>query len=186
MTLSLCLFCGSRAGVDPAYAEGARAFGAFCATHRFRLVYGGGGIGLMGEAARACLAGGGEVVGVIPESLMREEVAQAGLTAMHVVATLHERKALMHDLCDAVVALPGGIGTLDELFEAMTWRELDVHDKPIFVLGPRDFWTPFFVLLEHMAGAGFAPAGLLRLVEQPVGLDDLRERLIGTATTRTA
>ncbi len=174
---SLCLFCGSRSGSDPAHAASARAFGAWCAANGVRLVYGGGGIGLMGEAARACLAAGGEVVGVIPRLLMREEVAQAGLTAMHVVETLHERKALMHDLSDAVVALPGGIGTLDELFEAMTWRELGIHAKPIFLLGAGGYWQPFVALLAHIAAAGFAPPDLLALAEPVDGLDDLAARL---------
>lgn len=174
---SLCLFCGSRSGTDPAHVALARALGTWCAASGTRLVYGGGGIGLMGEAARACLAAGGDVVGVIPRLLMREEVAQVGLTRMHVVETLHERKALMHELCDAVVALPGGIGTLDELFEAMTWRELGVHDKPIYLLGASGYWDRFIALLGHIAAEGFAPPELMRLAEAIDGLEDLAARL---------
>ena len=176
---SLLLFCGSRSGNDPAHAILARDLGAWCAVQGVRLVYGGGGIGLMGEAARAALAGGGEVVGVIPRLLMREEVAQAGLTEMHVVETLHARKALMHDLADAIVALPGSIGTLDELFETMTWRELGIHAKPIFLLSTTGYWQPFMALLRHLDTEGFAPADLFDLVESLDGLDALAARLRG-------
>src|SRR5690348_5293631 len=116
MIRSICLFCGSRDGVDPIYASLVENLGAFLASRGITLVYGGGGIGLMGHAARAAKAGGGRVVGVIPRFLMREEIAQAGLDELHVVETLHARKALMHDHADAILALPGGIGTLDELF----------------------------------------------------------------------
>ena len=174
---SLLLFCGSRTGSDPAHAVLARDLGAWCAANHIRLVYGGGGIGLMGEAARACLAGGGEVVGVIPRLLMREEVAQVGLTEMHVVETLHARKALMHELADAVVVLPGSIGTLDELFETMTWRELGIHAKPIFLLSTTGYWTPFMALLRHLDVSGFAPPDLFELVQSLDGLDELAARL---------
>ena len=177
--ITLCLFCGSRSGVDPAHAATARAFGAWCAANGVRIVYGGGGIGLMGEAARAALAGGGEVIGVIPRLLMREEVAQVGLTAMHVVETLHARKWLMHDLSDAFVALPGSIGTLDELFEAMTWRELGIHDKPIYLVGDGGYWQPFTALLAHLDAQGFAPPDLMRLAEPVDGIEGLAARLIG-------
>ena len=179
MIRSLCLFCGSRSGLDPTHAETARALGRWCAANGVRLVYGGGGIGLMGEAARAALAAGGEVIGVIPRSLMRAEIAQAGLTVLHVVESFHARKALMHDLSDAVVALPGGIGTLDELFEAMTWRELGLHDKPVYLLGEDDYWAPFTALLGHIAAAGFAPPDLARLAEPVHGIDALATRLLG-------
>lgn len=186
MTISLLLFCGSRSGSDPAHAATARAFGSWCAGQRIRLVYGGGGIGLMGEAARACLAGGGEVIGVIPRFLMREEVAQQGLTQMHVVETLHARKALMHDLCDAVVALPGSIGTLDELFETITWRELGLHAKPIFLVGENGYWDPFMALLRHLDVEGFAPPDLFDLVESLPDLSTLAERLLGRTPPATA
>ncbi|TRW17834.1 LOG family protein [Glacieibacterium frigidum] len=186
MPLSLLLFCGSRAGSDPAHTETAREFGAWCASEGIRLIYGGGGIGLMGEAARASLSAGGEVIGVIPRFLMREEVAQTGLTEMHVVETLHARKGLMHELCDAVVALPGSIGTLDELFEAMTWRELGLHAKPIFLVGANGYWDPFMVLLRHLDAQGFAPPDLFDLVESLPGVPDLAERLLGRASPATA
>ena len=177
MIRSLCLFCGSRAGTEPAHSATARDFGAWCAGEGIRLVYGGGGIGLMGEAARAALAGGGEVVGVIPRLLMTDEVAQAGLTEMHIVETLHARKRLMHDLSDAFVVLPGGIGTLDELFEAMTWRELGIHDKRIFLVGANDYWAPLVDLLTHLAAQGFAPPDLLRLATPVATLAELAASL---------
>lgn len=174
---SLLLFCGSRAGTDPTHADLAEGLGGLCAARGIRLVYGGGGIGLMGLAARAALAAGGEVVGVIPRRLMTAEIAQDGLTQLHVVETLHERKRLMHDLSDAVVALPGGIGTLDELFETMTWRELGYLDKPVWLLGSNDYWAPLVALLGHIAVQGFGPPDLASLAVPLAGLDDLGARL---------
>jgi uncharacterized protein (TIGR00730 family) len=176
---SLLLFCGSRSGHDPAHAQLARDLGTLLAARGVTLVYGGGGIGLMGEAARASMAGGGRVIGVIPQSLMREEVAQKGLAEMHVVDTLHARKALMHQLSDAIIALPGSIGTLDELFETMTWRELGVHDKPIFLLDTTGYWQPFLKLLAHLDTQGFAPPNLSGLIELLDSLETLGHRLAG-------
>ena len=171
MIASLLLFCGSRAGHDPAHTEMAAAFGTLLGERGVRLVYGGGGIGLMGIAASACLAAGGAVVGVIPRSLMTAEIAQSGLSEMIVTETLHERKAVMHARADAIIALPGGIGTLDELFETLTWRELGLHDKPVWLLGSNHYWRPFRDLLTHLQAQGFAPPNLARLFEP---LDDLQ------------
>jgi uncharacterized protein (TIGR00730 family) len=162
---SLLLFCGSRTGHDPAQAALAIALGTLLAERGVTLVYGGGGVGLMGLAARAALAHGGKVVGIIPRALMTAEIAQSGLTEMHVVETLHERKALMHLRADAIIALPGSIGTLDELFESVTWRELGIHDKPIWLLGANAYWQPLIALMQHIADQGFAPADLHRLFE---------------------
>lgn len=148
----------------------AEGFGTALARRGVTLVYGGGGIGLMGLAARAAKAAGGRVEGVIPRFLMREEIAQVGLDELFVVPTLHDRKMRMHERADAIVALPGGIGTLDELFEAMTWRELALHRKPIFLIGANDYWAPFMALLRHLADTGFAPPDLFDLVEV---LDDV-------------
>ncbi len=173
---SLCLFCGSRPGTDPDHAALAEAFGTLCAARGLTLVYGGGANGLMGLAARAALAGGGRVVGIIPETLVAAEVAQAGLSDMIVTATLHERKAAMFARSDAVVVLPGGIGTMDELFEVMTWRNLRLHAKPIYLLGGV-FWRPFMDLLGHLDRAGFAYPGLFRLVEPVAGVDALAAQL---------
>jgi uncharacterized protein (TIGR00730 family) len=165
MIRSLLLFCGSRTGNDPAQAALAIALGALLAERGVTLVYGGGGVGLMGLAARAALAGGGKVVGIIPRALMTAEIAQSGLTEMHVVETLHERKALMHLRADAIIALPGSIGTLDELFESVTWRELGIHDKPIWLLGANAYWSPLLALMRHIAEQGYAPPDLERLFE---------------------
>jgi uncharacterized protein (TIGR00730 family) len=165
MINSVLLFCGSRPGHDPAQVALAAAFGALLAHHRVTLVYGGGAVGLMGVAARAAMAGGGRVVGIIPRLLMTAEIAQTGCDELHVVETLHERKAMMHARADAIVALPGSIGTLDELFESLTWRELGIHDKPIWLLGDNDYWAPLAALLRHIAEAGFAPPDLERLVQ---------------------
>ncbi len=175
---SVCLFCGSREGVDPAHTALADAFGTLLARRGITLIYGGGGIGLMGRAARAAMAAGGQTVGIIPEFLGTAEIAQTGLTELHVVPDLHSRKMLMHDRADAIVALPGGIGTLDELFEAMTWKELRLHHKPIWLIGPPGYWSPFLLLLRHLASEGFAPADLFDLVEELPDLDALAARLI--------
>ncbi|MBC7519785.1 MAG: TIGR00730 family Rossman fold protein [Sandarakinorhabdus sp.] len=177
MITSLLLFCGSRSGHDPAQAALATALGTLLAQRGVTLVYGGGGVGLMGLAARAALAGGGKVVGIIPQALMTAEIAQAGLSEMHVVATLHERKALMHARADAIIALPGSIGTLDELFESVTWRELGIHDKPIWLLGANDYWAPLTALMRHIADHGFAPPDLDRLCETLPDLAALSARL---------
>lgn len=177
MVASLCLFCGSRPGSDPAHAALASAFGDWTGRAGLRLVYGGGGIGLMGVAARAALAAGGTVVGIIPRSLMRAEIAQAGLTELIVVDTLHARKALMFERADAIVALPGGIGTLDELCEVMTWRQLELHAKPILLLGNGGFWQPFVALLDHLAGQGFVDPCVSALVEPLADLAALAARL---------
>ena len=173
MITSLLLFCGSRSGRDPAHAETAAALGTLLAARGVRLVYGGGGVGLMGIAARACLAAGGAVTGIIPRSLMTAEIAQNGLTEMIVTDTLHDRKALMHARADAIVALPGSIGTLDELFETITWRELRLHDKPVWLLGANGYWQPFLDLLAHLDAQGFAPPDLARLYAPLAGLDAL-------------
>jgi uncharacterized protein (TIGR00730 family) len=163
MIRSLLLFCGSRTGHDPAQAALAEAIGRLCAERGVTLVYGGGGIGLMGLAARAALAAGGDVVGIIPEALKTAEIAQTGLSELIVVETLHARKAIMHQRSDAILAIPGGIGTLDELFESMTWRELGIHDKPIWLMGANGYWAPLLTLLRHLSAEGFAPANLAEL-----------------------
>ncbi len=175
---ALCLFCGSRPGADPAHAALAEALGELLAARAVTLIYGGGAIGIMGLAARACMAAGGRVVGIIPRFLMTEEIAQRGLAELVVVETLHDRKAQMHARADAILALPGSIGTLDELMEALTWRELGLHDKPIWLIGANDYWRPLVALLRHIADEGFAPPNLFELVEPLAGLKDLETRLI--------
>lgn len=178
MISSLLLFCGSRPGHDPAHAELAAALGTMLARRGIKLVFGGGAVGLMGIAARACMADGGRVVGVIPRLLMTEEIALKGVDEMIVVETLHERKAIMHARADAIVALPGSIGTLDELFESLTWRELGIHDKPIWLLGSNRYWAPLQELLGHIGRQGFAPPDLDRLAQVLPGLSALEEQLL--------
>ncbi|MEO8384228.1 MAG: TIGR00730 family Rossman fold protein [Betaproteobacteria bacterium] len=146
---SICLFCGSSPGADPAFKLAAAELGTTLAHKNIRLIYGGGHVGLMGVAADACLSSGGEVVGVIPRKLMEKEVGHAGLTQMHVVETMHERKALMTQLCDGFIALPGGYGTLDELFEALTWQQLAYHLLPVGVLNVSGYFDHLVQFLDH-------------------------------------
>jgi uncharacterized protein (TIGR00730 family) len=153
--MRVCVFCGSAAGSRPAYLEVARELGRSLAEVGVGVVYGGASIGLMGELADSALASGGEVIGVIPRSLLAREIAHAGLTELHVVDTMHERKALMAELSDAIVALPGGAGTLDELFETLTWRQLGLHAKPIVLLDVDGFFDPLLALADHLVAEGF-------------------------------
>ena len=152
---SLCLFCGASPGADPANRDAAASFGTTLAQQNIRLIYGGGSVGLMGVAADACLAAGGEVVGVIPRMLMEKEVGHAGVTQMYVVETMHERKALMTELSDGFIALPGGYGTLDELFESLTWLQLAYHTKPIGLLNVNQFFDGLITFLDHATDERF-------------------------------
>lgn len=146
---SICLFCGASPGANPEYKDAAADFGATLAAQKIRLIYGGGSVGLMGVAADACLANGGEVIGVIPRMLMEKEVGHTGVSKMHVVETMHERKALMTGLSDGFIALPGGFGTLDELFESLTWLQLAYHTKPIGLLNVGGFFNGLIQFLDH-------------------------------------
>ena len=146
---SLCLYCGSSPGANPLYAQAAHDFGGTLARRGIGLVYGGGSVGLMGVAADACLAAGGKVIGVIPQLLMDKEVGHKGLTEMHVVANMHERKAMMTELADGFIALPGGYGTMDELFEALTWLQLGYHAKPVGLLNVNGFYDHLIAFLDH-------------------------------------
>lgn len=148
------VFCGSSSGKGDRYLDAARSLGSLLAAEGVELVYGGGEVGLMGALADACLAGGGHVTGVIPTRLFRREVAHRGVTELHEVATMHERKALMYDRSDAFIALPGGLGTLDELAEVATWSQLGLHAKPLVLLDVDGFWSPFTDLLDSMVAAG--------------------------------
>ena len=174
----VCVFCGASAGGRPVYAEAARALGALLAERGIGLVTGGGSVGLMGVVADAALDAGGEAIGVIPRRLVDRELGHHGMSALYVVESMHERKALMHELSDAFVALPGGYGTLDELFEALTWRQLGIHGKPVGVLDVEGYFQPLLSLLDSLAEGGFVhganraellvaaePAALLGLLE---------------------
>jgi uncharacterized protein (TIGR00730 family) len=151
----VCVYAGSNAGSDPAYADAARALGGELARRGVGLVYGGGRAGLMGAVADAALAGGGEAIGVIPQALMDRELGHAGLSELRVVDSMHERKALMAELADAFVALPGGIGTLEELIEVFTWSQLGIHAKPCGVLDAAGFYSGLSAFLDHMVAEGF-------------------------------
>jgi uncharacterized protein (TIGR00730 family) len=146
---SLCIFCGSSPGARPRYRDAAEALGAELARRGIRLIYGGGHVGLMGVVADAALAVGGDVVGVITEGLQAREVGHAGLPDLRVVATMHERKAMMASLADAFVALPGGAGTLDEFFEAWTWLQLGIHRKPVGLLNVEGYYNPLLAFLDR-------------------------------------
>jgi len=152
---SICVYCGSNAGLRPAYAERANALGTRIARDKLALVYGGGNVGLMGIVADAVLEGGGEVVGVIPQQLVDLEVAHHGVTKLEVVGSMHERKARMFDLADAFVALPGGFGTMDEMFEMLTWRQLGLGEKPCAFLDVDDFYDPLLAMIDRMVAERF-------------------------------
>ena len=151
----ICVFCASTPGLRPSYAEGARALARALVDGGHSLVYGGGNVGLMGVIADAVMAQGGEVVGVIPHTLMAREIGHTGVTRLHVVDSMHERKALMADLSDAFVALPGGVGTFEELFEAITWTQLGLHRKPCGLLNVDGFYDGLLQFLDHAWAEGF-------------------------------
>jgi uncharacterized protein (TIGR00730 family) len=152
---SICVYCGSNAGSKPVYTERAIALGTRIAQESLALVYGGGNVGLMGVVADAVLEAGGEVIGVIPEQLVNWEVAHKGVTRLEVVGNMHERKARMFDLADGFVALPGGFGTLDEMFEMLTWRQLGIADKPCAFLDVDGFYAPLLAMMDRMVEERF-------------------------------
>ena len=151
----LCVFCGSQPGRAATYAQTVRSLGRLLAERRIGLVYGGGRVGMMGVLADSVLAGGGEVIGVIPQALVDRELAHTGVTDLRVVASMHERKALMASLADAFVALPGGFGTFEEFCEATTWTQLGLHRKPCGLLNAAGFFDPLLALFDHAANEGF-------------------------------
>lgn len=174
LPFSVCVYCGSRDGADPAYMAAAQDTGAMLARKQWRLCYGAGDVGLMGAVARAVQAAGGDTFGVIPTHLMRREVGKTDLTHFVITETMHERKKVMLMNADAVVMLPGGAGSLDEFFEALTWRQLGLHDKPIILLNTAGYWQPLLDLAEHIVAQGFADtsmAGLFEVVEDVPALE---------------
>lgn len=173
---SLCVFCGSSSGEGDEYVEAARDLGALLAERSIELVYGGGRVGLMGELADACLAAGGRVVGVIPRGLFEKEIAHDGVSELHEVASMHERKQLMYDLSDAFAALPGGLGTLEELAEVATWSQIGIHDKPIALISVSGFWDALVAQLDRMVELRFlkpANRALIRLCRTPAEAVDV-------------
>jgi uncharacterized protein (TIGR00730 family) len=151
----VCVFCGSNAGANPAYADAARAMGRAIVARGLSLVYGGGHVGLMGIVADAVLEAGGEAIGVIPHALNAREIAHRGLTRLHVVDSMHERKAMMAELSDAFIAMPGGFGTYEEFFEAVTWTQLGVHRKPCGLLNIAGFYDPIIQFIDHAVAEQF-------------------------------
>lgn len=167
---SVCVFCGSKFGNDPAWAHAADRLGILLAEAGIRLVYGGGRIGLMGAVAQSVMRAGGRVSGVIPDFMIKLEVADTGITDLVVVDSMHERKRRMFELADGFVVLPGGLGTLDETFEIVTWKQLRQHSKPIVVLNVNGYWSPFADLVRAIVAGGFAHpavADLFTLVDAP-------------------
>jgi uncharacterized protein (TIGR00730 family) len=171
----ICVFCGSREGARPEYATGARALGQALAARGIELVYGGGGVGLMGVLADAVLRAGGRVIGIIPGPLATRELAHTGVNELRVVGSMHERKATMAELADGFIALPGGLGTLEELLEILTWAQLGIHQKPVGVLNQAGYYDGLRQLLEHGVAEGFIHrehAALLRFGTTPAELLD--------------
>lgn len=162
---SICVFCGSANGADPAYVQTAKELGQRIATSGLGLVFGGATVGLMGVLADAAIAGGAEVIGVMPEVLMDREIANRGITHFHVVKTMHERKALMYDHANAFIVLPGGYGTLDEFMEIVTWAQLKIHQKPCILLNINGYYDSFLAFLDHAVAQGFIKPENRRLIQ---------------------
>jgi uncharacterized protein (TIGR00730 family) len=175
--LSICVYCGSRPGRAPAFEAAARETGALIGRLGWQLVYGGGHAGLMGSLADAALGAGARVIGVIPRSLMQRELGHAGLSELHVVDTMHQRKRLMAERSDAFLALPGGIGTMEELFEVWTWRQLGYHDKPVGLLNTAGYYDRLLDFASGMAEAGFVTPGQRALLQVECTPAPLLQRL---------
>lgn len=169
-SLSVCVYCGSREGDKRAYGEAADRLGRALAERGWRLVYGAGDVGLMGRVARAAGAAGGDTFGVIPAHLLEREVGKRDLSRFIVTEDMHERKKVMFMNSDAIVVLPGGAGSLDEFFEVLTWRQIGLHERPIFLLNTNGYWLPLIRLIDHVIAGGFADASLrefIQVVEDP-------------------
>lgn len=175
--MRICVFCGANTGHDDLYVRTARAVGETLARRKIDVVYGGGRIGLMGQVADAALAAGGRVIGVIPQRLDEREIAHAGLTELHVVDTMHERKALMAHLSDAFLALPGGFGTLEEFCEAVTWTQLGIHDKPCGLLNVAGYFDPLIEMFDRCVAAGFVAPQTREIVRSARDVDSIVDAL---------
>ena len=175
----LCVFCGSSTGTRAVYADAARSMGALLARRGIGLVYGGGNVGLMGVIADAVMASGGEVIGVIPQSLASREIAHAGITELRVVDSMHARKAMMAELSDGFIAMPGGVGTFEEFFEVVTWTQLGLHRKPCGLLNVDGFYTPLALFIDQAVTEGFIKA----VHRAAIVVDDNPERLLDTLSS---
>lgn len=178
---SLCIFCGSSHGAIEEYGQAAAATGRVIAEQGYRLVYGGAKVGLMGTVADAALAAGGEVIGVLPESLQEKEIGHQGLSELHLVGSMHERKALMADLSDGFIALPGGVGTLEEIFEVWTWGQLGYHQKPCGFLNVEGYYDHLIAFLDHQTQEGFTK----KVMRDMAMFADTPENLIDQFTSYT-
>jgi uncharacterized protein (TIGR00730 family) len=170
---SICVFCGSNAGAQPAYVDTAEAVGRGLARRGVRVVYGGARVGMMGALADAARSAGGDVVGVMPQAIFDREVGHTGLDDLRVVGSMHERKALMAELSDAFIALPGGVGTLEELFEVYTWAQLGIHEKPLGLLDVAGYYRPLVAFLDHAAREQFVRPSTRSMLAVSEDLDDL-------------
>jgi len=183
-TLSICVYCGSRVGVDEAYVKSAHDLGTTIGRLGWKLVYGAGDIGLMGQVARSAQAAGAQTLGVIPEHLDKVEVAKRDVSSLIVTETMHERKKVMYMNSDAIAVLPGGAGTLDEFFEVLTWAQLKLHRKPILVLNINGYWDPLVAMVRHVVAQGFADDSLLRNFTVVSSVEELVEAAQSAAGTR--
>ncbi len=156
MIKSVCVYCGSSVNVDDTFKKASKDLGVIMAQENLRLVFGGGHVGLMGIVSDAVLENGGEVIGIIPDHIAEKEIAHSGLTELHVVETMHERKQMMVDRSDAFIIMPGGLGTMDEFFEIFTWWQLGLHDKPIIIINVEGYWTPLLSMLDNIIDHKFA------------------------------
>lgn len=169
----MAVFCGSRSGDNPLYAEHAARLGRHLAAAHITLVFGAGNVGLMGEVARAALHGGGRVVGVLPKALRHVEKPLSNMMEFYLTETMHERKKLMYDRSDAICILPGGLGSLDEMFEVLTWRMIGILDKPVILVDMDGYWAPLLTMIRTMIDEGFAPADIADLFTRVESVDDV-------------
>lgn len=181
---SVCVYCGASSGTSDSFVNIAKELGRELAERGIRLVYGGGGIGLMGAVADATMAAGGQVVGIIPQHLERAELGHRGLTELKIVDSMHTRKHMMFDMSDAFIILPGGMGTLDETFEIITWRQLGMHDKPIVLINHDNYWKPFLDLVDHVIDNGFARPAARQLFSVVGNVNRLFDLLAAQPQTR--
>ncbi len=177
---TVCIYCGSANGVAEHFVKIAQDAATALAKQKIRLVYGGGHVGLMGKIADAAIAAGGEVIGIIPEHIKAKEVQHNGLTKLHVVADMHTRKRMMAEYADAFVVLPGGLGTMDEVFEIITWKKLGLHNRPVIMFNHQGFWNPFLALYDHLIAEGFAQTSDRALFSVAENTHEMFEQLRAT------